>query len=125
MNDKGGMGCHAHPLLACFYYLVLLYLLIPNVCRHNDVTMRVPPHLVTSNTIFDVARRGKTLLITPNILRRPTWQRGDSTQQRYNNTHVPHPLPCSKLNARCFPPTTTLSSLETYDRDGMSNLATI
>jgi hypothetical protein len=31
------------------------------------VTRRVPPLLVTSNTIFDVARRGKTFLVTPNI----------------------------------------------------------
>jgi hypothetical protein len=31
------------------------------------VTRRVPPLLVMSNTIFDVARRGKTLLVTPNI----------------------------------------------------------
>ena len=28
---------------------------------------RVPPLLVTSNTIFDVARRGKTFLVTLNI----------------------------------------------------------
>ena len=31
------------------------------------MTRRVPPLLVTSNTIFDVARRGKTFLVTPNI----------------------------------------------------------
>jgi len=31
------------------------------------VTRRVPPLLITSNTIFDVARRGKTFLVTPNI----------------------------------------------------------
>jgi hypothetical protein len=30
---------------------------------------RVSPLLVTSNTIFDIARRSKTLLVMPNIHR--------------------------------------------------------
>jgi len=52
------------------------------------VTRRVSPPLVTSNTIFNVTRRGKTLLVMPNI---HCVQHGNDTTHHSNSTSPPSP----------------------------------
>ncbi len=89
------------------------------------MTRRVSPLLVMSNTIFDVARRGKTLLVTPNTHH---VQRGNDTTHRGNNTtnmatsQVPSPSLAQNARRRGyisfgFPPTSPPSppSLKTQD----------
>jgi len=85
------------------------------------VTRRDSSPLVTSNTIFDVTRRDKTLLVMPNI---HCVQRGNDATHRSNNTSPPSP-PSLEMRDRgglyfiLFPPTCPLSppSLEMQDGD--------
>ena len=69
------------------------------------MTRRVPPLLVTSNTIFDVARRGKTLLVTSNIKPQVPLPRSKcETEGVFFCQHTLHPSLARKARRRrcCF-----------------------
>ncbi len=87
---------------------------------------RVSPLLVMSNTIFNVARRGKTLLVTLNT---HSVQRGNETTHRSNDTtnmattQVPSPSLARNASRRGyisfdFPPTSPPSPRPLETRDG-------
>ncbi len=69
------------------------------------MTRRVSPLLVTSNTIFDVARRGKTLLVTSNIKPQVPLPRSKcETEGVFFCQHTLHPSLARKARRRrcCF-----------------------